>query len=281
MTTVLEPFRYEFFVNGLLVSVLAGALCGLVGVYVILRGMSYIGHGMSHAIFGGAIVSFVAKVNFYLGAGLWGFVSALMINRVARRRVLGADAAIGVITTLSFAVGVALISTQRKFNRNFEAALFGNVLGVTRAQVGIVAGVVLAVALLVFLLYRRLLFTTFDPEVAEASGVRTARIDALFALVLASTIVATMNVMGVLLIAAALVIPPAMARLLTDSFARMLWLSVAIGAASGFVGMYLSWFLDVASGASIVMVSGAGFLAAYAATGARAARRLGAADAHI
>lgn len=279
MNTLLEPFRFDFFVNGMIVSVLAGALCGLVGVYVILRGMSYIGHGMSHAIFGGAIVSFVTKINFYVGAGLWGFVSALLINRVARRRILGADAAIGVVTTISFAVGVALISQQRKFNRNFEAALFGNVLGVTVTDVLVVAGVALAVAAIVFAMYRRLLFTTFDPEVAEASGVNTGRVDAVFALVLASTIVATMNILGVLLIAAALVVPPAIARMLTDSFSKMLGLSVAIGAVSGFIGMYLSWFLDIASGPSIVLVGGALFLVVYLFSGARAARLRGA-DAH-
>ena len=281
MSTLLEPFEFAFFRNGLYVSVLAGALCGLIGVYVVLRGMSYIGHGMSHAIFGGAIVSFVTKINFYLGAGLWGFVSAVMINRVARRRIIGADAAIGVITTASFAVGVALISTQRKFNRNFEAALFGNVLGVTFLDVLVIAGVALAAAVIVFASYRRLLFTTFDPEVAEASGVNTGRIDALFALILASTIVATMNILGVTLIAAALVVPPVIARMLTDSFSRMLWISVAVGAVSGFVGMYLSWFLDIASGASIVLVSSGLFLIVYVVNGARGFRRLRGADAHI
>ena len=281
MSTLLEPFEFAFFRNGLYVSVLAGALCGLIGVYVVLRGMSYIGHGMSHAIFGGAIVSFVTKINFYLGAGLWGFVSALMINRVARRRIIGADAAIGVITTASFAVGVALISTQRKFNRNFEAALFGNVLGVTLADVLIIAGVSLAAAAIIFSSYRKLLFTTFDPEVAEASGVNTGRIDALFSLVLAAAIVATMNILGVTLIAAALVVPPVVARMLTDSFSRMLWISVVVGAVSGFVGMYLSWFLDIASGAAIVLVSAGLFLIAYAVNGARGFRRLRGAETHI
>jgi manganese/iron transport system permease protein/iron/zinc/copper transport system permease protein len=126
-----------------------------------------------------------------------------------------------------------------------------------------------------------LLFTTFDPEVAEASGVDTGRVDAVFALILASTIVATMNILGVTLIAAALVVPPVVARMLTDSFSRMLWLSALLGAFSGFVGMYLSWFLDIASGASIVMVSAGLFLIAYVFNGARGARRLRGAEAHI
>ena len=282
MSTLLEPFHYEFFVDGLLVSVFAGALCGLVGVYVILRGMSYIGHGMSHAIFGGAIVSFVLKLNFYVGAGAWGFLSALLINRVARRRVIGADAAIGVITTASFAIGIILISRNHSFTRNFDAALFGNILAVTLRQAFIVLGVALATGLVIFLSYRKLLFTTFDPEVAEASGIHTGRVDTLFALILASLIVATMNVMGVLLIAAALVIPAASARMLTDSFSRMLWLSILIGAVSGFVGIYLSWFMNVASGAFIVLVNAAIFAAIYAISSARGARaRLQGAEAHV
>lgn len=268
---LLEPFAYGFFRNGMAVATIAGALCGLVGVYVVLRGMSYIGHGLSHAIFGGAVASYVAGVNFYLGAGVWGLVSALLINGVARRRRIGADAAIGVVTTASFAVGVALISLQpRAFRRNFEAALFGNVLGVTPGDVLVVAGVGAAAAALVFLRYRALLFTTFDPDVAAVSGLPTARTDALLALMLAAVIVATMPVLGVTLIAAALVIPPVVARMLTDSFGRMLRLSALTGAVSGFAGMYLSYYLDIASGAAVVLVAAALFLAAFGATARRA-----------
>src|ERR1041384_3697510 len=123
---ILQPFQFEFFRNGMVAAILVGALCGMIGVYVVLRGMSYIGHGLSHAIFGGAVASYVVSVNFFLGAGLWGFAGAMLINGVSRRRVLGADAAIGVITTASFAVGLALISHYHAFTRNFEAALFGN-----------------------------------------------------------------------------------------------------------------------------------------------------------
>jgi manganese/iron transport system permease protein/iron/zinc/copper transport system permease protein len=281
MSTLLEPFHSPTFVDGMLVGVIAGALCGIVGVYVVLRGMSYIGHGLSHAITGGAIASFVMHVNFYLGAGVWGVVSALMINRVARRRSIGADAAIGVVTTASFAVGILLISRFHKFTRNFDAALFGNILGVKLGDLFVVAGVTVAVLTIIFFTYRRLLFTTFDPEVAEASGVNTGRIDALMALILAATIVTTMNFLGVLLIAAALVVPAVVARMLTDSFAKMLLLSTVIGAVSGFAGMYLSWFLNVASGPAIVLTSSGLFVLVYAITGARAAFRLRAADAHV
>jgi manganese/iron transport system permease protein/iron/zinc/copper transport system permease protein len=100
-----EPLQYHFFVRGLIAATLAGGLCGLLGVYIVLRRMSYIGHGLSHAIFGGAVVSYVISLNFYIGAGLWGFVSAVLINLTSRRRTIGADAAIGIITTASFALG--------------------------------------------------------------------------------------------------------------------------------------------------------------------------------
>jgi ABC-type Mn2+/Zn2+ transport system permease subunit len=274
MDTLLEPFEFEFFRNGMAVATLAGALCGLVGVYVVLRGMSYIGHGLSHAIFGGAVASYITSINFFLGAGVWGVVSALLVTRVARRRTIGADAAIGVVTTASFALGLALISATSGFTRNFEAALFGNVLGVTGRDLLAVAAVTVIAAAFVFFLYRPLLFTTFDIEVAEASGVRTWWIDVGFAVILAATIVATMQILGVTLVAAALVIPAVVARMLTDSFARMLVLSVVIGAISGFVGMYLSWYLNISSGASIVLASSALFVVVYAISGARARRRL-------
>ncbi|HEY6041264.1 MAG TPA: metal ABC transporter permease, partial [Anaerolineae bacterium] len=138
MESLLVPFQFEFFRNGLVAAVLVGGLCGLIGVYVVLRGMSYIGHGLSHAVFGGAVLSYVMQWNFYLGAGLWGFIAALLINQTTRRYRIGADAAIGIVTTASFAFGVALISRVRKFTTNFEAALFGNVLGVTTQDVAII-----------------------------------------------------------------------------------------------------------------------------------------------
>src|ERR671915_2624053 len=126
MSTLLEPFAYEFFQRALIVATVAGALCGLIGVYVVLRGMSYIGHGLSHAIFGGFAASGLVGVNFFLGAGVWGLASALMINRISRRRAIGSDAAIGVITTASFALGLALIQLTGSTGRNADAALFGS-----------------------------------------------------------------------------------------------------------------------------------------------------------
>ena len=275
MDAFLEPFAFAFFRNGLIVATLAGALCGLVGTFVVLKGMSYIGHGLSHAIFGGFAASALLGVNLFLGAGVWGFASALLIGGVTRRRAIGSDAAIGVITTASFALGLALIKVFGSAGKNADAYLFGNVLGVDTAQVLLVTAVMIASVVTVFLAYRPLLFSTFDPEVADVSGVPTARIDALLMLLLAATILSTMTVLGVTLVAATLVIPPVVARMLTNSFGRMLVLSTAIGTACGFVGMIASYHLDIAPGPTIVLTGSALFAVVFLATGVQGRMRSG------
>ena len=277
---LIRPFRFEFFRNGLLVATVAGALCGLIGVYVVLRSMSYIGHGLSHAIFGGFAVSALAGINVFVGAGIWGLASALAVSSVTRRRPIGSDAAIGVVTTASFAFGLAVLQFGGGADINADAALFGNVLGVTKGDVWLVSGVTVFAVAVIVLRYRTLLFVTFDPEVAEASGVPVARYDALLMLVLAASILATMNVMGVTLIAAALVVPAVVSRMITSSFSTMLWLSALIGAVCGFVGMNLSYHLDVASGPTIVLVGGLLFVLALAVTGFRGRRRIAGVHAH-
>jgi len=269
LSFVLDPFRYEFFVRGLVAATVVGGLCGMVGTFVVLRRMSYIGHGLSHSVFGGAVVSYVMSWNFYLGAGLWGFISAVLINWTARRRQIGGDAAIGIVTTASFAIGVAIISKARRFTRNFDAALFGNVLGVQPEDVFVVIGVTLLVALLVFLTYKQLLFVTFDPDVAPLYGVPSRWMDTLLSLILAATVIASIQILGVTMIAAIIVVPAVTARLLTDSFSRMVLLATAIGTACGLLGMLLSFYLDVASGATVVLTAAALFLIVLSGTSAR------------
>ncbi len=271
---IFEPFQFGFFRNGIIVAVLAGAICGLIGVYVVLRQMSYIGHGLSHSIFGGAAASAVLSVNFYLGAGLWGLLSALMIGRVARRGKIGSDAAIGVITTASFAMGLALSNLFGQAKRSIDAVLFGSILGVGGGDVFAVASAGILAGVVIFTCYRQLLFATFDPEVADVAGVRVARMEALLMLMLAVTILFTMKVMGVLLISAMLVTPAVIARMLTNSFARMLVISPIIGASCGFVGMLLSYHIDVSPGATIILVASSIFLVVFLITGTRGRRNV-------
>jgi manganese/iron transport system permease protein/iron/zinc/copper transport system permease protein len=269
MSWFTQPMSYEFFRHGLLVAVLVGGLCGLIGTMIVLRRMSYIGHGLSHAVFGGAVVAYLINVNFYLGAGLWGFLSALLINATGRRRNIGADAASGIITTASFALGVALISRSGSFTRNFDAALFGNILGVTMTDIYVISAVAVVVVACAFIFYRQLLFTAFDSELARVFGVPSQWVEVGFALALAATIVASMNIVGVTLIAAAIVIPPSTARLLTHEFGMMLMLSTAIGAACGGIGMFLSYHEDISSGSAIVLVAAGFFAVTYGSTSLR------------
>ena len=270
MDTLLEPFAYDFFVRGVVVATIAGGLCGLIGVYVILRGMSYIGHVLSHAIFGGFAASSVVGISYVLGAGIWGFASALAINRASRAHRIGADAAIGVITTASFALGVALLTVFGNRGPSFDAALFGSIIGLSDSDVWTLVAVAVLTLAVVTTRYRALLFATFDPEVADVSGVRVARTDALLMLVLSLAILATLTFIGVTLVAATLVIPAVVARMLTHRFATMLWLSTAIGATCGLVGMNLSYHLDVPSGTTIVLTGASVFVVVLSITGGRA-----------
>ncbi|MGQ0845080.1 MAG: metal ABC transporter permease [Sporichthyaceae bacterium] len=269
MDALLEPFDYAFFQRGLIAAVLAGALCGLIGVFIVQRGMSYIGHGLSHSIFGGFAASSVVGVNYYLGAGLWGFASAIAVNALSRSKRIGADAAIGVITTASFALGIALLAHFGNRGPSFDAALFGSVLGVRPLDLWVLAGVSLTVLTVVLARYRALVFVSFDPDVAAAHGIRVARLDALLMGLLSAAILTCLHVIGVTLVAAALVIPAVAARLLTDSFARLLPLAAGLGGLCGFVGMNVSYHADVPSGTAIVLTGAVVFLLALAASGLR------------
>ena len=271
--TLLEPFTYQFVVNGMMAAVLAGALCGLLGVFITLRGMSYIGHGLSHAVFGGYAAAPLLGVPILLGAGAWGLGSALLINAVARSRRIGADAAIGVVTTASFALGVALLTRFGTKGPAFDALLFGSINGVGRDELLLLLGALLFAVTTFTVLYRAFLFTTFDPDVADVSGINVKRMDALLMLVLSVSILATLTIIGVTLVAATLVIPAVVVRMLTDSFSRMLWSSTLLGAAAGAVGMYLSYHLAIPSGTTIVLVNAAVFVVVLLATGKRGARR--------
>ena len=271
---ILDPYRYDFFTNGILVATIAGALCGLLGVFVVLRGLSYIGHGLSHSVFGGAAASAVMGLNYFVGAGIWGVTSGIIIGRIARRRLIGADAAIGVVTTASFALGLALLNRYGQAKKSIEAVLFGSVLGVETVDIIAVSVVAILTAVLVFGLYRHLLFATFDPEVAQVSGVKVSWVEALLMGMLSLTILVTMRVIGTLLISALLVIPASVARMLTNSFSRMLWISPLVGATSAFIGMNLAYHLDTSASATIILVGTLMFIVVYAVSGLRGRSRI-------
>jgi manganese/iron transport system permease protein/iron/zinc/copper transport system permease protein len=264
-----EPYGFQFFQHGIIVATIAGALCGLLGVFVVLRGMSYIGHGLSHAVFGGAAASAVIGINFFIGAGIWGIISGVLIARVARRRVLGADAAIGVVTTASFALGLALMNRYGQASKSIEAVLFGSVLGVKVADIVAVSLVAVFALAVIVVWYRKLLFSTFDPDVAQVSGVNVSVVEVVLLSLLSLTILVTMRVIGTLLISALLVIPAAAARMTTNSFSKLLWISPLIGAVTCFVGMNLSYHLDTSASATIILLDALVFIVVYTIAGTR------------
>ena len=263
------PYGFQFFQHGIIVATIAGALCGLLGVFVVLRGMSYIGHGLSHAVFGGAAASAVIGINFFIGAGIWGIISGVLIARVARRRVLGADAAIGVVTTASFALGLALMNRYGQASKSIEAVLFGSVLGVKVADIIAVSLVAVFALAVIVVWYRKLLFSTFDPDVAQVSGVNVSVVEVVLLSLLSLTILVTMRVIGTLLISALLVIPAAAARMTTNSFSKLLWISPLIGAVTCFVGMNLSYHLDTSASATIILLDALVFIVVYTVAGTR------------
>jgi manganese/iron transport system permease protein/iron/zinc/copper transport system permease protein len=214
------------------------------------------------------------SINFFVGAGIWGIVSGVLIGRIARQKIIGADAAIGIVTTASFAGGIALLNRYGQARKSIEAVLFGSVLGVSWADIAIILAVSLAVCAIVLFAYRAFLFATFDPQVATVSGERVAMIEVLLMVMLSVTILVTMRVIGTLLISALLVIPAATARMLTNSFSRMLLLSPAIGAACCLIGMNLSYHLDTSAGATIILVAAAAFTTTYLLAGRRARLRV-------
>ena len=261
---MLEPFEFGFMQRAMVTAALVGGITAAIGVFVVLRHLAYIGHGLAHSIFGGAVISFVSGINFFIGASIWGAASVVLINLVSRRPQIGGDAAIGIITTAAFAVGIAVISRARTFTRDFEAALFGEILGISAQDLWITVGMVVLIAAVLIVWWKPLVFITFDRAVAGAYGISVGWVEIVFAFALAATVVASLQVLGVTLIAAALVIPPVVARLLTDSFPRLFVVATIVGVLTGWLGVYISWFVDVSSGATVVLTQAAVFALALA-----------------
>lgn len=253
------PFQYEFFIKGIIVSVLLGGICGLAGVYIILRGLSYVGHGLSHAAFGGAIVGNIVGLNYYVGAIIWSYLASFVIYEISKRNKIKPDAAIGLVTTAIFAFGVLLVSMTNRYTRNFESLLFGNILAITEQDLYIIVSVTILSGAFFFLLHKRLVFSFFDNESAKISGIKTSYIELLFSFVLATIIIVSMSSIGVTLLASVIVGPAISARMLSNNFSNVVFLSIIIGSAASFSGMYASFFLDSSSGPTIVMFVTLGF----------------------
>lgn len=257
-----EPLAYGFMQRALLVSVVAAVVCGVLSCWLVLIGWSLMGDAVSHAVLPGVVLAYVVGVPFAVGALVFGLLAVGLIGEVRDRSVLREDAAIGVVFTVLFALGLVLISVTPS-QTDLNHILFGNLLGVSGEN--LVQVLVLgAVALAVLLLRRRdLTLYAFDPTHAQAIGLNPRRLGRLLLALLALTIVVAIQAVGVVLVVAMLIIPGATARLLTDRFSRMLVIAPTLAAVGAAVGIYASYYADAASGPMIVLAQGAAFLAAY------------------
>lgn len=260
---LLEPLRYDFMVRGLLASVLVGVFCSVLGCYVVLRGMAFLGDAMAHAILPGVALAYLWGAELLVGAALAALVVALLIGAVTRQGRIREDTAIGILFAGAMALGVALISSAGSYAVDLSHILFGNVLGVSWADLRLMAVLGALVLLVIALLYKELLVVSFDPILAATLRLPVERLRLLLLLLLATAIVASLPAVGVSLVAAMLVTPPATASLLTRRLPTMMLVAAGLGAFSGFSGIYLSYYLNVASGAAVVLVATAVFGAVY------------------
>lgn len=257
---VLDPLQYGFMQRALLEVVLMGLTCGLIGTYVVLRGMAFLGDAISHAIFPGIVIAFLLHISFFVGALIFGVLTALLIGGVARNRRVSEDTAIGVLFVGMFALGIVLISTVQGYTANLASFLFGDVLGVSETDVWASIGIGLLVLVALVLFHKELLLVAFDAEMAEAMGLPVWVINLGLLILIALTIVVSLRAVGNILVLAMLVTPAAAARLWTDRLLVMMGLASLFGALAGFIGLLLSYYTDLAAGGTIVLVATGWFL---------------------
>lgn len=261
---LLEPLGYSFMVRGLIAAGLVGVISAVVGTFIVLRGMAFFGDALSHTILPGVAAGYLlgggAREPTFWWALITAIVSALSIGAISRGTRIKEDTAIGIIFAGMFALGIALISTVRSYTVDLTHFLFGDVLGVTASDLLLTALFGAVILLLIFAFYKELVVISFDPILAQTLRLPARLLEYLLLILIAVTIVVSLQTVGVALMVAMLVTPAATAMLLTRRLPVMMALAAAIGAFSGFVGLYLSYYANIASGAAIVLVATAFFL---------------------
>jgi ABC-type Mn2+/Zn2+ transport system permease subunit len=250
-----EPFQHAFMRNAFAAILLVGIIAGVTGVFVTLRGLAFMGDAIAHAVFPGVVISYLIGGNYLLGAIVAAMLVSMAIGFVTQSGLVRNDTAIGVFFVGAFALGVAIISTQRSYARDVANLLFGSILGVSQGDLLLTAGVGGAVLAALWLFRREIVTISFDRIYAESQGLNLWAWDQLFLLLLSLTIVISLQTVGNVLVLAMLVTPAATARLLTERLAPMLAVSALLGAVSGAAGLYGSYYLGISSGASIVLVA--------------------------
>ncbi len=255
MDALLVPFQYAFMQRAFVAALTVGLLCSIMGTYVVLRKLSFIGDGIAHASFAGIVIAYIRGLDYYAGAAVVAVATALGIGFVHRRGNISLDTTIGVLFTAAFALGVFLMSRLKSYAVDLQSFLFGDILSVSVSDVFFIAGLGAIIAITVIVLFRALLYTSFDPVVAQASGLPVGTIEYILLVMLALTIIVALQSVGIILVAALLVTPAAAAYQLTNRFAPMMTLAAVLGVLSTVGGLYLSYFLRSSSGATIVLLA--------------------------
>ncbi|MGB3635357.1 MAG: metal ABC transporter permease [Rubrobacteraceae bacterium] len=252
MGWLIEPLQYGFMQIGLSAAVLIGVACATLGVYVVLRSMAFFGGALAHAVLPGIVAAYLLGWSLIVGAVIAALLTALGIGSLSQRQALREDTAIGVIMTGMFALGIAMMSAAGSF-RDLSGILFGDILGVTGTDMVLLSILTIVVIATLFLFHKELELTSFDPSHAAVIGLNADRVRYGLLVLLALTVVAGIQAVGVVLTGALLITPAAAASLLTNSLPRMMTIASAIAVVSGVVGIYASYYLDVASGPAIVL----------------------------
>jgi manganese/iron transport system permease protein len=257
------PFTFQFMQRALAAGILVGVLCSVIGCYVVLRSMAFLGDALAHAILPGVAIAYLLGGNLMLGALAAAVVVALGIGQISKKGTIREDSAIGILFTAALALGVALISTIRTYAVDLSHILFGDILGISGSDLLLTAGTAVAVLAAVVILYKPFLVISFDPVLAATLRWPAELILNVLLLLLALTVVISMQTVGVGLVAAMLVTPPATAYLLTRRLPAMMGLSALFGALSAILGLYISFYANIVSGPAIVLTATGFFLLAY------------------
>ena len=258
-----DPLGYDFVLRALAEVIVMGATCGAIGAYVIVRRLAFIGDAISHAVFPGIVLAYLAGLSIFGGALAAGLITALAIALVTRSGRVREDAAIGIFFAAAFALGIVLISTRHTFQGDLTGFLIGNLQGVATGDIAVSAAVGLLIIGTLAALHKELVLVSFDRTLAAALGYPVFALDVLLLSLLTVTIVVSIQAVGIILVLAMLVTPAATARLLVDRFVPMLALGSLLGAAEGVAGYYLSYHLGTASGGTIALLATVVFLAAF------------------
>ncbi|MBD0388176.1 metal ABC transporter permease [Nostoc sp. FACHB-892] len=263
LEALIEPLQYGFMQRSLVIAILVGMLCAVVGSYLMVQRLALLGDAISHSVLPGLAIAFMIGANIYVGAFIAGVLSTMAIAWIRVRSPIKEDAAMGIVFSAFFAFGITLITTIQKDNKiDLNHFLFGNILGVTIDEVRDTAIIATIVLIVVVLLYKELLFYTFDPLGAQAAGLPIHRLNFGLMVLIALTIVASMKAVGVILVLALLITPGATAYLLVKRLNHVMILGAVIGVVSSISGMYLSYFYNLPSGPAIVLVVSGFFILA-------------------